>query len=193
MDIPVLAYITSFIAMSLIVIGYFVKNKSGYLLFQFLGIIFLILSYLFSVKFVPMIGLMIGLIRTITFFFYEKNDKNAPLYWPFIFSALSIGAYFLGVELQNSQGQYVDILCVLALCMYAFIFRIRDFKIVKFTVLVPTILSIIYNILVQAPFFNTLSYSFELGANILAIILYYRNFNRQKILSFGKGDKNEQN
>ena len=152
----------------------------------------LIFSYFFSLKFVAMIGLIIGLFRTITFFLYEKNDKSAPLYWPFIFSILSIGAYFLGIELQNSQGQYADILCVVALCMYAFIFRIRDFKIVKFTVLVPTILSIIYNILVQAPFFNTLSYSFELGANILAIILYYRTFNKETILSFNKGDKNEQ-
>ena len=193
MDIPILAYTASFIAMALIVVGYFVKNKTGYLLFQFLGIIFLIFSYFFSVAFVAMIGLIIGLFRTLTYFLYERKNKLAPLFWPFLFSALSILGYFAANYIENSSGRLLDIMCVLALCMYAFTFRIKDFRVLKFATLVPTTLSILYNILIFAPVFNTLSYSFELGANILSIILYYKAFNREKIIPFKKEKTNEQN
>ncbi len=188
MDIPFLSDGTSFIAMILVATSYFVKNKKGYLLFQFLGIIFLILSYFFSLEFVAMIGLTIGLFRTLTYFLYEKKDKPAPLYWPFIFSAFTIASYFIGNELKGTEGSLLDVLCVTSLCMYAFIFRVRDFRIVKFTCLVPTAMSITYNALIGVTF-NAISYLFEFCANILAIILYYKNFNKEKILAFNKGGK----
>lgn len=193
MHIPILSDVTSFIAMGLVMTSYFVKNKKGYLLFQFLGIIFLILSYFFSIEFVAMIGLTIGLIRTLVYFLYESKDKLAPLFWPFIFSALTIASYFVGNELKGTEGSLLDVLCVVSLCLYAFIFRIRDFRIVKLTCLVPTVMAIIYNALIGVTF-SALSYSFEFCANIVAIVLYYRNFNREKILGFDKKEeKDEQN
>ncbi len=193
MNIPILAYISSFIAMALSVSSYFFKKKSLYLLFQFLCIAFLILSYFFTLEFVAMIGLVIGLARTITFFLYERKERYAPIWWAVLFSALTIVAYFVGSKLKGGTYQFVDVLYVVGLCMYAFIFRIRDFRIVRFACLVPAVLSILYNILIQAPIFNTLSYSFELCANIASILIYYVFYNAKTILKKQKGNKNEQN
>ncbi|MBO5754430.1 MAG: YgjV family protein, partial [Clostridia bacterium] len=68
MDNPILALITSFFAMSFVVTSYFMKKKEKYLLFQFLCIVFLIISYFFTEQFFAMVGLVIGLGRTLTFF-----------------------------------------------------------------------------------------------------------------------------
>ena len=179
MENELLKYISSFIAMALVGSSYFFKKKSLYLLFQFLGIIFLILSYFFSLEFVAMIGLIVGLARTLTFFLYEEKGKNANIWWAVLFSALTIGAYFLGSHLKGENKGYYDLLYVVGLCMYAFIFRIRDFRIVRFTCLVPTVLSIVYNVLILAPIFNVLSYLIELIANIVSIFTYYVIFSKK--------------
>ena len=168
-----LSLIASFIAMVFVMLAYFVKKKERYLLFQLLCIVFLIISYFFSKQFFAVIGLSVGMCRTITFFMYESKGKIAPIGWSFLFSALTIVAYFtvnLGI-LKTAQP--LDILCLSALIAYAFIFRIRNLKIVRFTMIVPTILSILFNILTSAAFFATLSYVFELCANLVSIFKYH--------------------
>lgn len=57
--------------------------------------------------------------------------------------------------------------------MYAFIFRIRDLKIVRFTMSIPTVLSILFNVLTSAAIFTTLTYLFELIANCISIFKYH--------------------
>ena len=73
--------------------------------------------------------------------------------------------------LQTAQP--LDILCLLALMMYAFIFRMRNLKHVRFMMIIPTVLSILFNVLTHAVLFATLTYIFELGANIVSIFKYH--------------------
>jgi hypothetical protein len=168
-----LALIASFIAMAFVVIAYFVKKKGLYLLFQLLCIIFLVVSYFFEAKFFAMIGLIVGLGRTTTFFIYEQKGKQAPIFWPFLFSGLTIAVYWIvNFGIQQNSSPY-DILNLFALVMYAFIFRIRDLKIVRFTMLAPTVLEIAFNICVQSTIFAILVYVFELGANLVSIVKYH--------------------
>lgn len=169
----VLSLIAGFIAMTFVVISYFVKKKQFYLLFQALCILFLIISYFFSVQFFAMIGLAVGLFRSLTFFFFENKGKNAPIYWSFIFSLLTLASYFIVNFGILKTAQPLDVLCLIALCLYAFIFRIRNLKIVRFTMLFPTALSILFNALTSAAIFVTLSYVFELSANIISIFKYH--------------------
>ncbi len=169
----ILALITSFIAMALVATSYFVKKKELYLGFQFLGIIFLILSQFFSFEYFAAVGLVIALIRTFTFYLYEKKGKLAPIIWPIIFTILSLASYFIINLLILKTLKPLDILCLIALIFYAFIFRIRDLKIVRFSMLAPTSLSIFYYVLINAPIFTILSYSFELLANIVSIFKYH--------------------
>lgn len=178
MENQILALIASFIAMAFVVMAYFVKKKSYYLLCELLCIVFLVISYFFTVQFFAMIGLFIGLCRTITFFAYENKAKPAPLYWSFIFSVLTIVSYFIVNFGILKTAQPLDVLCLSALVAYAFIFRVRNLKIVRFTMLVPTVLSIFFNLLTGAALFATLTYVFELCANVVSIFKYHI-FNRE--------------
>ena len=173
MENKTLALIAGFFAMAFVVTSYFVRKKSLYLFFQALCIVFLIISYFFNVQFFAMIGLAVGLFRSLTFFAFEKKEKNAPLYWSFIFSLLTLASYFIVNFGILKTSQPLDILCLISLCTYAFIFRIRNLKIVRFTMLFPTFLAILFNVLTEAAIFVTLSYVFELCANIVSIFKYH--------------------
>ena len=173
MENQTLALIASFIATAFVIMAYFVKKKAYYLLCELLCIVFLVISYFFTVQFFAMIGLAVGLFRTVTFFVYENKEKVAPIYWSFLFSGLTIASYFIVNLGILKTAQPLDILCVLALVMYAFIFRIRNLKIVRFTMLVPTVLSILFNLLTHAALFATLTYVFELCANVVSIFKYH--------------------
>ena len=116
-----LALITSFIAMALVATSYFVKKKKLYLVFQFLGIIFLILSQFFSFEYFAAVGLIIALFRTYVFYVYEKNDKLAPIIWPIVFTILSLLSYFIINLYILKTLKPIDILCLIALILYSFI------------------------------------------------------------------------
>ena len=173
MENEIFALIAGFFAMAFVMIAYFVKKKGLYLLFQLLCIICLVISYFFNAQYFAMIGLSVGLLRAVTFFIFENKGKVAPIYWSVIFSALTLASYFIVNFAILKTAQPLDVLCLLALCMYAFIFRIRNLKIVRFTMIIPTILSILFNVLTHAALFATLSYAFELGANVVSIFKYH--------------------
>lgn len=168
-----LAFIVSFIAMVLIAASYFFKKKEKYLLFQLLGIVFLMLSYFFTGEYFAMIGLGIAIMRTLVFFLYEKKEKTAPISLAFLFSALSVLAYFIVNFGILRTAKPADIIYLSALFGYAFVFRIRNIKTVRFAVLIPTTLSIVYNVVIEAVPFVIISYAFELGANIVSIFKYH--------------------
>lgn len=171
--------------MVLIASSYFFKEKRLYLLLQSLGIVFLILSYLCVGEFFAMIGLSVGLARTLVFFGYEKRDKNAPIELSFLFAFLTLASYFTVNFGVLKTAKPLDILYLIALIGYAFLFRIRNLKLLRFTIVIPTALSVVYTICSGAVPFVILSYSFELGANILSIFKYHVfNFKREtKIVS----------
>ena len=173
MENEVLALIASFLAMTCVVIAYFVKKKSHYLLFQLLCILSLIVSYFFSLEFFAMIGIALGGLRTLTFFIYEKNEKTASIGWSFLFSALTIISYLITSFIVYKNANPLDFLYLTGLILYAFIFRIRNLKIVRFTMLIPTFLSILFNVFAQAPIFATLSYVFEFIANVISIFKFH--------------------
>ncbi|MBO7170157.1 MAG: YgjV family protein [Clostridia bacterium] len=181
MDNPILALITSFFAMSFVVTSYFMKKKEKYLLFQFLCIVFLIISYFFTEQFFAMVGLVIGLGRTLTFFLYERKGKNASILWAFLFSGLSLASYLIINLLILGDAQPLDILFLVGLIGYAFIFRIRNLTTGRFLMLIPTFLSVMFNVLTDAALFATLSYTFELSANILSILKFHVFAKKEKM------------
>ncbi len=168
-----LALVASFIAMMFVVLAYFVKKKERYLLFQLLCIVFLVVSYFFTLQFFAMVGLAVGLFRTLIFFLYEKKGEKAPIEWAFVFSALTLASYCIVNLWILKDAKPLDILCLAGLICYAFIFRIRDLKTVRLLMFIPTIFSILFNLLTHAALFATLTYVFELSANVLSIFKYH--------------------
>ncbi len=174
----VLAQIVSFFALAWIVASYFVSKKN-FLLFQAIGMVCLILSYLFKGNFFAMIGVGLGLLRAIIFYVYEKREKEAPVILSFVFAGLVVCAYFIiNVGIQKT-GKYEDILYVVSLAFYAFTFRIRDRKRLLYTTLIPTSLALIYNIVCYATVFVVFTYAFELVANVVAIFKFHFDKNRK--------------
>ena len=163
------SYVSGLIAMIFIVSSYFLKNKKLYLLFQGIGIVFLILSYFFIAEFFAMIGLAIGLLRCLIYFLYEQNGKTAPLFFAVCISFMTLASYFIvNVGIQKT-GKGEDILYLTALIGYAFTFRIQSLRLMRWLTLIPNALSIVYGFVISATPFVIVSYAFELGANALAI------------------------
>lgn len=181
MDSPILALVASFFAMSFAVSSYFAKKKYLYLLLQMFCILFLVVSYFFSMQFFAMIGLAISLARVVVYYAYEKKDMVAPLSLAYLFSILTILGYLIVNLLILKTAQYADLLLVMSNIGFAFVFRVRDLKIVRFGALIPLILAVLFNTVTNAPLFATASYSFELCANVISIYRYHIRGEKPKV------------
>ena len=120
-----------------------------------------------------MIGLFISLIRTLVFFWYENKDKRAPILISVLISIAICASYVIVNLLILKTASPLDLLLLFSSIMYAFIFRVRSLELVRYTMLMPTALSVIYNVLISAPIFLILSYAFEGLANIVSIFRYH--------------------
>ena len=157
-------------AVILVVISYFANNQSKYLLFQALNMGSLAISYLFSCEYFAMIGISVSMARTITFFLISQKGKSAPLILSFFFAFLNLLAYVIVNLLILKTTQPIAILYVIALVTYSFIFRIKNMKKVRFLMLFPLTLTIMFNLFSNASIFAAISYVIELIADVIAII-----------------------
>ncbi len=165
--------IFSFIAMLLIASAYFFKSKGMFLTMQGAGICGLMASYLCNGQYFAMLGLGIGLVRCIVFYLYEKKEREAPILWCYGLCAASFAVYGI-VNLWMLQAFHpADIVYLVGLVLYMFIFRIRNIKTVRFTIFIPTGLSIVYNVWAASPIFAVISYCIEMLANIVSIFKYH--------------------
>lgn len=160
------------VTLALMVFSYFFKSKSTYLFLQTMGLLSMFFSYLFGAEYFAMITLTVSLTRTLTFYLYEKKDKETPIAFSFLFSALAIGAYLIVNLLILGTAKPLDILYLSAVVIYAFVFRIRNIKLVRYTVLLPHALAVLYNVLLDDMLFVAASYFFELLADVYAIFKY---------------------
>ena len=168
----ILAQIISGLALLIGVASYFV-DKKNYLLFQALTIIGLALSYLLLGEYFAMLALAVGLGRAFTFYWYEKEEKNAPLVLSFLFAGLTVAAYFIVNFGILKTAKYEDILYLIAMICFAFTFRIRNLKTLRYVTLIPAGLSVVYGFLSKATIFAVLAYALELVAVIFAILKYH--------------------
>ena len=104
------------------------------------------------------------------FLLYENNDKYAPLGLSYLFSGLTVLAYFLVNVVVLKDYALWDILYLVALVFYAFTFRIRNLSLMRLIMTIPTGLSVVYGFGIGATAFVIVSYVFEFCANLLAII-----------------------
>lgn len=166
------ALVVSIVVMLVMCSSYFFKKKSLYLAMQGMGIAFLMVAYILLREYFAMIGLVIGLARSMVYLLYEWKDKETSIWWAVLFSALGVACYVvINLWVLRSAKPY-DLIYLVGLIAYAFIFRIRNLKLVRYLVLIPTALSIAYNALISAGIFVVISYSFELGANLVAIVKF---------------------
>ena len=66
----------STVALALYSGSYFFNNKRGYLAFQLFGNVFLSLSYLLIGAYFTMVSALLGVVRGLVYYLYEKKDKR---------------------------------------------------------------------------------------------------------------------
>ena len=168
------AFVVSILVMLVMSSSYFFKKKSLYLIVQGLGIILLMVAYILWKEYFAMVGLVMGLIRMLVYLYYEKQDREVPIWWPILFSLAGVACYFIVNLWIQGNAKPLDIIYLVGLVAYAFIFRVRNLNLLRYLVLIPTGLSILYNALLGlGAIMVVISYSFEMGANLVAIGKYH--------------------
>ena len=168
------AFAVSILVMLVMCSSYFFKKKSLYLIVQSAGIILLMAAYILWKEYFAMAGLVIGLARMLVYLWYERKDKYAPIWWAVLFSLLGVACYLIINLWILKNAKPVDIIYLVGLVAYAFIFRIRSLNLVRYLVLIPTALSIVYNALLGVgTVMVVVSYSFEMCANLVSIAKYH--------------------
>ena len=168
------AFVVSILVMLVMCTSYFFKRKSLYLTMQGVGITLLMVSYILWREYFAMVGLAIGLIRSVVYLLYEWKDKPTPIWWAILFTAAGVACYLVVNLWIQGNAKPVDIIYLVGLVAYAFIFRIRNLVLVRYLVLIPTALSIAYNALLGvSAVMVVISYSFEMCANLLAIAKHH--------------------
>lgn len=163
------AFVVSILVMLVMCASYFFKKKSLYLTMQGIGVTLLMVAYILLKQYFAMVGLVIGLARSVVYLWYEWKDKSTPIWWAVGFTLAGVASYFVINLWILGDIKPFDIIYLFGLAAYAFIFRIRNLVLVRYLVLIPTALSIIYNALIGAGIFVCISYAFEIFANLLAI------------------------
>ena len=188
------AFIISVTVMLVMCASYFFKKKSLYLIVQGAGITLLMAAYILWKEYFAMVGLVIGLARMLVYLWYEHKDEHAPMWWAILFSAAGVACYVIINLWIQGNAKIVDVIYLVGLVAYAFIFRIRNLNLVRYLVLIPTGLSILYNALLGAgTVMVVVSYSFEMCASIAAIIKHHVYDKKKDDLEAKEDEKRERN
>lgn len=169
-----LSFVMSTIALALYSGSYFFNNKRNYLIFQLTGNVFLSLSYLLMGAYFTMVSVAIGIARGLICYTYEKKNKEVPAYMIIALCSATVLSYVIinYVVLSGTASPW-DILYLIASCLYAITFAIRNIKLMRYIVLIPHACAIAYNLLVAAPISSAISYGIEFTITVVAIIKFH--------------------
>lgn len=170
-----LSFAMSTIALILYSCSYFFNTKKRYLILQLIGNGFLSLSYLLMGAYFTMVSVGIGIGRGLICYTYEKRNKNVPIYMIAGLCLVTILSYVvINFVILSGNSSPWDVLYLIAACMYAITFAIRDIKLMRYLVLIPHTCAILYNLLVGAPISSAISYGIELVITVVAIIKFHK-------------------
>lgn len=177
------SFILSTIALILYCASYFFDSKKKYLILQLTGNVFLSFSYFFMGAYFTMVSVAIGIGRGLICYTYEKNDKKVPLYIIAGLCFVTVLSYIvINYVILFGEASPWDILYMVAACMYAVTFAMRNIKLMRYVILIPHISAVAYNLLVNAPISSAVSYGIEFTITVVAIIKFHiqeKRVNRQ--------------
>lgn len=153
------------IALILVVISVFLKNKTHFFLFQTIANIFYALSFVFADAMVAGINSFISCIRVVILFFYEKMGKQPPLYLLVVFSAiyLTIGAVF--------YTDAYDFITMITPIVFTIAMFMKNMQLVRILMIPPNILLVLFAILHQV-YTTAILDAFETCSIVVAIISF---------------------
>ena len=168
------AFILSTISLVLYCGSYFFDSKKKYLILQLIGNVFLSCSYLFMGAYFTMVSVAIGIGRGLICYTFEKNNKKVPLYIIIGLCFVTVLSYIIiNYVILLGESSPWDILYMVASCMYAVTFAMRNIKLMRYVILIPHMSAVLYNLLVNAPISSAISYGIEFIITVVAIVKFH--------------------
>ena len=129
-----------------------------------------------------MVSVVIGIGRGLICYSYEKRDKEVPVFMIVALCSVTVLSYIIiNYVILSGAASPWDILYMIASCMYAVSFAIRNIKLMRYIVIIPHVCAIAYNLLVAAPISSAISYGIELTITVVAIVKFHIQEKRKVI------------
>lgn len=156
------------IALILVCISYQFNNKAKFLALQILANAFYSASFLALNILVGGINTIISLFRVAILFFYEKEDKNPPIFLYLTFFLLYIVS---GVICWQS---WLDIIAILSYEIFNVAMFVRNINLTRYLMIIPNFMIAIYNVC-HMTWTNALLDFVEVGVLIFAIFKFSKD------------------
>ena len=171
----ILSQISGYVALLLICVSYFCKNKNHFLIYQTIADIGYALAYLFINVWVAGIITIFSSLRCVVFYICEnRNIKHKAVSLPIFISI------YLIITIMFWQG-YSDILPLLTAIMYTVIYAIKHTQTIRYLSIIPSVALCIYNICFRL-YSSAILDLFEIIVLIVSIIYFIKkNKNTQDV------------
>ena len=140
----IVSQILGIIALILMCIGYFVKNKSQFLIIQIIANVFYATSYLFLGVFSAGIITLISIIRCVLIYFNDKKDLKID---KFIIPFFIVAYIVVGVIFWKSP---FDIIPIITASLFTISFCIKNLKVMRYILLFPNCILVVFGICTMA-------------------------------------------
>ncbi len=167
----ILSQIMGAIALLLMIISYFDKNKIRFFFIQLIANIFYGLSFIFSNAMVAGINSLISIVRVLLLYIYNRKDKKPPLIFILIFSIIYITVGIIFIK------DYYDIITIITPILFTVAMWMKDMQIIRYFLIIPNTLLIFYSLINQV-YTSALLSLLEVIILIIAIIKY-KYFNKK--------------
>jgi len=162
----VLAQVLGVIALIILSIGYFVKDRFKFLLIQVIANFFYASAFVVIGTYVAGVITFISLARCLYLFLAEKYSFKYTYYFLPVFI---VGYILSTIFLWNS---WLDIIPLITSITFTFAFTIKNLQLCRYILIIPNTLLIVYNILATT-YASALLDLIEVIVIVVAIIKYY--------------------
>ena len=139
--INLVVQIIAFVALVLVFISYFSKNRNKFLIIQVIANFIYAVSFFVNDNIAIAIGLLIAGVRCVIYFIFEKKKRTIPIYVAavFVVATIVVGSIFW-------EG-WLDILPIIALSLFAYLFALNNMQKMRLLLLIPISMFIAVNII----------------------------------------------
>lgn len=162
----ILAQIMGGIALVLVLISIFSKEKKYFFVIQVVANIFYALSFIFNGGLVAGINSFISVMRVLILYLFEKKKITPPKYLILVFSACYITVGFIFF------ARPIDIITMITPIMFTVAMWMKNMQLVRYTMISPNVLLTVYALILQV-YTTALLDVIETIFLIVAIVKFY--------------------
>lgn len=159
----IIAQVLGAIALVIVMLSYFRKEKTTFLAFQLFANIFYASAFCVLLEWAAGVVTFISALRCITFYYCQKKNFK----YTYIFLILFIIMYIVATIIFFSD--WFDLIPLIASIIFTIVFFIKDLKLTRYLTIPPNAIWVVYNIVVLA-YTSALLDFLEIIATIIAII-----------------------